>query len=91
MPAPKGHEPYNKNGEGGRPKKYTDEFIANEADKFLEWMSDPKSMWYEDFALSRGYDPDLLSLWAKENERFSGVFSLIWFLSVNTHDVKYLE
>jgi len=74
MPAPKGHAPYPGCETGGRPKKYTAEFIENEADKFLEWMNDPKSMWYEDFALSRGYDPDQLSLWAKENEKFSGVY-----------------
>jgi hypothetical protein len=76
MPAPKGHEPYNKFGEGGRPLKYTKEFIENEADAFLEWMGRPDSIWYESFAVERGYDPNLLSIWAKENDRFSGVYAL---------------
>jgi len=73
MPAPKGHAPYG--GEtGGRPIKYTKEFIEKEADAFLKWMSKPDSIWYKDFALERGYDPDLLSIWAEENQRFSGVY-----------------
>lgn len=74
MPAPKGHKAYAGCETGGRPKKYTQEFIEKEADAFLEWMKDPQSLWYEDFALQRGYDPNLLSLWAKENEKFSGVY-----------------
>lgn len=74
MAAPKGHEPYNKNGEGGRPIKYTKEFIENEANEFEEWMKKKDSLWYEDFAMQRGYDPDLLSIWAKQNDRFSGVY-----------------
>lgn len=80
MPAPKGHDAYNKNGEGGRPKKYTSEFIEKEAEAFEEWMKSKSSLWYEDFAMDRGYDPHLLSLWAKENERFSSVYarSQVW-------------
>ena len=79
MPAPKGHEPYNRQGEGGRPKKYTPEFIEKEAEAFEEWMKRPNSIWYEDFASERGYDPNLLSLWASENERFSGVYTRAQF------------
>jgi hypothetical protein len=74
MPAPKGHRAYNTSGEGGRPKKYTKEFIEKEADAFEEWMNRKESLWYEDFASQRGYDPDQLSIWAKENKRFSGVY-----------------
>jgi hypothetical protein len=74
MPAPKGHPPYPGCEKGGRPKVWTKEKIEAEADAFLEWMKDFKSLWYEDFALSRGYDPDNLSLWAKENEKFAGVY-----------------
>ena len=74
MPAPRGHEPYNSQGEGGRPPKYTPEFIEAEAEAFLEWMQHPESIWYKDFALERGYDPDQLTIWAEQNERFSGVY-----------------
>jgi hypothetical protein len=74
MPAPKGHKSYCKKGEGGRPVKYTERFIEKEAEAFQEWMDRPTSLWYKDFALERGYDPDLFSIWAKENEKFSGVY-----------------
>ncbi len=74
MPAPKGHKPYQGCETGGRPQKYTPEFIEKEADAFLEWMQHPESMWYKDFALERGYDPDQLTIWAEQNEKFSGVY-----------------
>lgn len=74
MPAPKGHEPYPGCETGGRPVKYTTEFIEAEADAFLEWSSRKDSLWFEDFAIQRGYDPNLFSLWEKENEKFSGAY-----------------
>jgi len=74
MPAPKGHPPYNKNGEGGRPKKYTDEFIEKEAEAFEEWMTRKNSLWYEDFAMERGYLPQRFSEFAEDNQRFAEVY-----------------
>ncbi len=74
MPAPKGHEPYNKNGEGGRPLKYDDAFIENEAIEFEKWIEKPNSPWFEDFANQRGYSPEYLSRWAKDNERFNQAY-----------------
>jgi len=76
MAPPKGHEPYNKNGEGGRPTKYTPEFIEKEADAFMEWMKQDTSAWFETFAFERGYTPDMFSIWAKTNDRFSGVYKI---------------
>lgn len=80
MPAPKGHEPYNKNGEGGRPRKWTAERIEAEADAFERWMERPESIWYEDFCLERGFLPDEIARWAKVNERFARVYqkSKVW-------------
>lgn len=77
MPAPKNHPPYNKNGEGGRPQKYTKAFIEKEADAFEKWMEKPESIYFKKFALERGYNPNLLAIWAKENERFSGVYERV--------------
>lgn len=74
MPAPKGHPPYNKNGEGGRPKKWTPELIEAEAAAFEEWMQRPDSIWYESFCLERDFLPDRMAEWAKENERFGRVY-----------------
>lgn len=80
MPAPIGHLPYSGCEKGGRPPKYTTQFIESEADAFLEWMSKESSIWYKDFALERGYLPDLLSEWSKVNEKFSRVYkqSQVW-------------
>lgn len=75
MPAPKGHLPYKGSETGGRPVKYTKDFIENEADALLEWLKKEDSLWFEDFALERGYDPNLFSMWASENEKFSGVYN----------------
>lgn len=74
MPAPKGHKAYNKNGEGGHPIKYDDKFIEKEADAFEEWMKNPDSLYFKKFALDRGYHPNRLSEWAKDNERFACVY-----------------
>ena len=74
MPAPKGHKPYSGCERGGRPVKYTAEFIEAEADAFERWMQREDSLWYKDFALERGYLPDQLSEWAKINEKFSRVY-----------------
>lgn len=79
MPAPKGHKPYSGCETGGRPKKYTKEFIENQAEAFEAWMKEKNSLWYEDFAMERGFDPNLLSLWASENEKFSGVYKRAQF------------
>lgn len=75
MGAPKGHPAYNLNGEGGRPLKYTVEFIEKEADAFEEWMKLPKSIYFKRFSFDRGYSAQRLSEFAEQNERFSEVYS----------------
>lgn len=77
MVAPVGHEAYNKNGEGGRPKKYTDEFIENEAIEFEKWMELPDSIYFKEFAFGRGYTSQLFSEWAQTNQRFSETFKKV--------------
>ena len=74
MPAPTGHEPYNTQGEGGRPVKYTPEFIEAEAEAFEKWMQEPGSIYFKQFAISRGYHPQRLSEFAEQNERFLEVY-----------------
>lgn len=80
MAAPKGHPPYNKNGEGGRPIKYTPELINELADKFELWMKNEENIWYEDFLLENDLGIDIPSELAKRSERFSEVYqkSKIW-------------
>lgn len=75
MGAPRGHPAYNVNGEGGRPKKYTQEFIESEAEAFELWMKDDKGIYFKEFALERGYSPQRLPEFAEINKRFSEALS----------------
>lgn len=77
MPAPKGHPPYNKNGEGGVPKKYTPDFIEKEAVALEKWLQDDNNIFLKRFAYSRGYSHDRLAEWAEINERFQRAYNLL--------------
>lgn len=77
MAAPKGHPPYNKNGEGGRPKIYTEEFIDKEAIALQEWMKDKQNLFIEDFCFERGYHESRITEFAEANERFSLAYSML--------------
>lgn len=74
MPAPKGHPPYNKNGEGGRQKIYTKEFVDNEADLLEEWMKDKNNLFIGDFTFERGYTIRELTDFKKISERFARTY-----------------
>ncbi len=74
MGAPKGHPPYNVNGEGGVPKIYTDEFIEKEAVALEEWMKQPGSIYFKRFSFDRGYSYKRLGEFAKSNKRFADTF-----------------
>lgn len=77
MAAPKGHPPYNKNGEGGRPKIYTEEFIDKEAAALQEWMKDKQNLFIEDFCFERGYHESRITEFVEANERFSLAYSML--------------
>jgi len=77
MASPVGHAPYNKNGEGGRPKIYTDEFIEKEAIEFEKWMQQPDSLYFKEFAFLRGYSSKCFSEWEQVNQRFSETMSRV--------------
>lgn len=74
MPAPLGHPPYAGCETGGRPCRYSKEDIERYADEFKEWLNDPSHVWFKDFCLDNDIDPDLMPEWAKENEKFNGVY-----------------
>lgn len=77
MPAPKGHPYYNIYGQGGRPIKYNQEFIENEAYALYEWIYDkPENIFIERFAFDRGYSCKRVYDWIKVNERFLDVYEL---------------
>lgn len=56
---------------GGRPEKYTQEFLKEEANAFREWAVKPRSLWLKGFAYERGYHPRNLSEFAKKSIEFS--------------------
>jgi len=74
MPAPKGHPNYDVEGLAGRPKIYTDEFIDKKADELLKWFKeDEMHIFFDDFCLYQDLDPELMSIWANQHDRFSQV------------------
>lgn len=77
MPAPRGHEPYNKNGEGGAPvTKYTFEFIEKETDALCEWMKKKENIFIEDFCVERGYLSQRLREWCEKSERLASTYAM---------------
>lgn len=76
MPAPKGHPNYDTEHKAGRPRKYSTEDIDRFADELIAWIQNEKNFWLKDFCLERSIDPDFMSEWASENERFNGAYKL---------------
>lgn len=76
MGAPKGHAPYNKNGEGGRPKIWTDERLDLEADALEKWILDKKeNIFIQRFCLERKLPERELHLWINRHKRFSDAYN----------------
>lgn len=75
MPAPKGHPPYNKNGEGGRPKIYDDKFLSELAKKLDEWVeADQNNIFIERFCLANNIPSRKITDFKKTSERFSEAY-----------------
>jgi hypothetical protein len=58
----------------GRPKIYTDSWLANEAQVLETWLEtkmDDDIIWFKAFALERGYHPVMLSKFAKQSDEFN--------------------
>lgn len=78
MPAPKGHSPYPGCETGGRPKKYTDEFLEKEAEFLSEWIrKDKNNLFIEDFCFERGYHDSRISEFTEVNQKFSDAYDLL--------------
>jgi hypothetical protein len=56
---------------GGRPEKYTSEWISAEAKAFREWIQQPRNLWLKGFAYERGYKPQNLTEFAEKNIEFA--------------------
>lgn len=59
---------------GPPPRKYTHEFIEQEAIAFIHWFAQPNNIYFKRFALERGYPPDELAHFAKKNEVFKRAY-----------------
>jgi len=70
MPAPKGHAPYNVNGEGGCPPKYTDTILDALADELDSWIDDENQIWLKDFFIKKRIDFDYADQFCNRHERF---------------------
>lgn len=58
---------------GGHPKIWTQERILDEAKAFLEWMNLEDSVYFNSFAIERGYPPQKFSEFAEESIEFAEV------------------
>ena len=70
MAAPKGNK-FAVGNLGGRPPKFTKEFCDAEAKAFHEWMELEDSIYFKNFAISRGYSPTCFDLMKEVSEEFS--------------------
>lgn len=61
---------------GPPPRKYTQEFIEQEAAAFVKWFSLPDNIYFKRFALERGYPPDELANFAEKSEVFNRAYKL---------------
>ena len=60
-----------KKSAGGRPEKYTQEWLIEEAKALREWIVQPRSLWLKGFAYERGYRPACLSEFSDKSKEFS--------------------
>lgn len=70
MGAPKGHPPYNVNGEGGRPVVFNDYFLDLLASDLDEWIDDENQIWLKDFFIKKKIDHDRADEFCAKHERF---------------------
>ncbi len=74
MPAPKGHPPYpgcEKGGPLGRlATAWTDEELDALAQELVDYMKQPKSIWFKNFLIQKGITEDSYRSLRKKNMRF---------------------
>lgn len=73
MAAPKGNKYAKGLKHSGRPKKYTLEWMENEAKLFEEWMKKKDSVFIKQFAVERGYLSSYFADFAAESKVFDDV------------------
>jgi hypothetical protein len=53
------------------PRKYTDEYLEEEAKLIVKWAEETENLYLRDFAHERGYHPSRLSEFALSNKNFA--------------------
>lgn len=62
---------------GGRPKKYTQEFVDNEAVELEKWMEVEDNIFIEKFCIQRGYHESRVDEFCRLSDKFSLVYSML--------------
>ena len=71
MAAPKGNTYGKGNHNSGLTKVYTDEWITEEAARFMDWLKKPDSFYFTSFAIEQGYHVQRLTEFAESNKAFA--------------------
>ncbi len=75
MAPPKGHLPYNTNGEGGRPKIYTNDHVNHLAECLDNWIdTDKENIFIEDWCLEFAVPEETISKDLINFDRFSQAY-----------------
>lgn len=83
MPLPpeykaKGHPPYNKNGEGGRPSEYTDNLLEDLAKELIAWIEEDKeNLFIQKFCFQRRINHRKISEFKERSKRFREACDLL--------------
>lgn len=75
MAAPVGNK-YALGNKGGRPEKYSDEWLKSEAKALLNWLEDDKHIFLGTFARERGYCRQNFEDYCKKSKEFSDAMLL---------------
>lgn len=70
MGAPKGHKPYNTNGEGGRPRDWDEKCIEIERLALEDWINNPDNYFFNSFLNERRLTAENIERFCNYSKRF---------------------
>jgi hypothetical protein len=74
MAAPKGNQYAKGLTTNGRPEKYTQEWLIEEAKALRQWIDNDNNFFLKGFSYQRGYDPTRIHEFVKKSEDFSSAY-----------------
>jgi hypothetical protein len=75
---------------GGRPEKYTEEWLEKEAIDMLAWADQEELPYLREWCVRREYDPNRIAEFAKKSIKFSGALSKVKMKQEKTFLMKGL-